>query len=136
MAAENWLGEFDQMITGKKDSFSHIDFIKYESKFLQIHFRNDPSLIDSFYNKKLLDRETQKIINEMTALCSKYNQELEALSRDSQDYRFLKNNISYFRMETIYMKIYITELLRRYKKKQSTEDLEWVLPQTINRIHN
>lgn len=34
------------------------------------------------------------------------------------------------------MKIYMTELLSRYKKKLPSDDLKWILPQTIVRIHN
>ena len=34
------------------------------------------------------------------------------------------------------MKIYVTELLRRQRKKESTEDIRWIVPTMINRIHN
>ena len=72
-------------------------------------------------------------MNELTSLCNKYNQELECLSGgsesdDKKKQKYIKNNISYFRMEILYMKVYITELQKRIVKKQGFDDIKWVIP--------
>lgn len=76
--AFEWLRDFHNLIVNTKDSFTFVDFIKYEKNFFQKYFRDNPDFIDRNLNSQrhLLDRQTQKIINEMSALCSKYNQEL------------------------------------------------------------
>lgn len=132
----NWLSDFNEMVTSTKDNLTYVDFVQYEKNLLRRDFRNNPTLIDEFLNNNLLDRESQKIINELSSLCNKYNQELQAFNKDSSNWKFIKNNISYFRLEIIYLKIYMTELLRKKLKKESLEDLDWIIPTTINRLHN
>lgn len=94
----------------------------------------NPQLIKKHLDRNLIDRATQKIVNELRDFCLKYNQELEALNYDENIYIYLKNTVAYFRLEIIFLRIFVTEICERALKKLSLESMEHLLPQAISRI--